>query len=41
VLSRLPDYEIDMAGVVRTHGTTRGVQKLPVTFTPGPRKGTS
>jgi hypothetical protein len=38
VLTRLPDYRIDMDGVVRTFGTTRGVQKLPVTFTPGPRR---
>jgi cytochrome P450 len=38
VLARLPDYEIDPAGLTRVHsGTVRGYSRMPMTFTPGPR----
>jgi cytochrome P450 len=42
VLDRLPDYEIDFAGVHRYAGnpTMDGVGELPVTFTPGPSLNT-
>jgi cytochrome P450 len=39
VLQRLPDYEINGAGVVRYAGITRGIAALPATFSPGPRIG--
>jgi cytochrome P450 len=40
VLGRLPDYEIDPAGLARVHsGTVRGYSRMPMTFTPGPRAG--
>jgi cytochrome P450 len=38
LLHRLPDYEIDEAGLERVHnGNVRGYSRAPMTFTPGPR----
>jgi cytochrome P450 len=38
LLRRLPDYEIDEAGLERVHnGNVRGYSRAPMTFTPGPR----
>jgi cytochrome P450 len=43
VLDRLPDYEIDLAGVHRYAGnpTMTGLGRLPVSFTPGVPLGTA
>lgn len=38
VLTRLPDYRIDIDGVAHYGGITRGISALPATFSPGPRK---
>jgi cytochrome P450 len=42
VLERLPDYRVDLDGVHAYAGnpTMTGVGSLPVTFTPGPSRGT-
>jgi cytochrome P450 len=41
LLERMPDYEIDLEGVeTYTHqGVNAGYQRIPATFTPGPRRG--
>ena len=41
VLDRMPDYRCDPDGTVhyQTIGVIQGMQKLPATFTPGPRLG--
>ena len=41
VLDRMPDYRCDPEGTVhyQTIGVIQGMQKLPATFTPGPRLG--
>ncbi len=43
VLDRMPDYEIDLAGVHRYAGnpTMTGLGRLPVSFTPGVSLGTA
>jgi cytochrome P450 len=43
VLGRIPDYEVDVAGVDEYLGnpSMTGLGKLPVTFTPGPPLGTT
>ena len=41
LLARIPDMQVDHENVVRTGGLTRQVSHLPVTFTPGPRRGVS
>jgi len=41
ILERMPDYVVDMDKVERYphQGTNTGWQKIPATFTPGPRRG--
>jgi cytochrome P450 len=41
VLDRMPDYRCEPEGTVhyQTIGVIQGMQKLPATFTPGPRQG--
>jgi cytochrome P450 len=40
LLRRLPDYDLDEAGLVRVHsGNVRGYARMPMRFTPGPREG--
>jgi hypothetical protein len=41
VLRRLPDYEVDAAGIVRYDdiGTINGYKHLPARFTPAPTVG--
>jgi cytochrome P450 len=39
VLERMPDFRVELADVVRYAGVIRGITRLPVTFTPGPRVG--
>ncbi len=41
ILARMPDYEVDMAGVepYPHQGTNTGWRHIPATFTPGPRLG--
>ncbi len=40
ILARLPDYEIDTAGIARVHSVNvRGFAKLPIEFTPGRKSG--
>jgi len=43
VLDRMPDYKCDPSRTVHyeTIGTIQGMRKLPATFTPGPRLGSS
>jgi cytochrome P450 len=42
LLRRLPDYEIDEAGLERVHnGNVRGHSRAPMTFTPGSRELTT
>jgi cytochrome P450 len=43
VLTRMPDFDIDLDGVHKYAGnpTMTGIAKLPVTFTPGPSLGTA
>ena len=42
VLDRIPDYQVDLAGVDEylSNPSMTGLAKLPVTFTPGPSSGT-
>ena len=39
VLRRLPDYVVGEQGIERYPGLNRGMSRLPVTFTPGERRG--
>ncbi len=41
VLDRIPDYRVDQSGVHQYLGnpSMTGLGKLPVTFTPGPKRG--
>lgn len=41
ILSRMPDYEVDLSQVepYAHQGTNTGFQRIPATFTPGPRRG--
>jgi cytochrome P450 len=41
LLRRIPDFVVERDRVVRSGGVTRGVESLPVRFTPGPREGGS
>jgi cytochrome P450 len=43
VLARIPDYEVDLAGVHQYAGnpTMTGLGRLPVTFAPGPSRATA
>ena len=43
VLDRLPDYQVDLAGLVpyESRGNQAGWDAIPVTFTPGTRRGTA
>jgi cytochrome P450 len=40
VLDRIPDYQVDLSGVDQYMGnpSMTGLGKLPVTFTPGPKR---
>jgi cytochrome P450 len=41
VLDRIPDYQVDLDGVYQYRGnpSMTGLGKLPITFTPGPKRG--
>jgi hypothetical protein len=41
VLDRIPDYQVDLDGVYEYRGnpSMTGLGKLPVTFTPGIKRG--
>jgi cytochrome P450 len=42
LLRRLPDYELDLAGLERVHnGNVRGYSRMPMSFTPNRREAPS